>query len=317
MKLSIVIPNYNGIEYLKECLKALEEQTLKDFEIIVVDNGSTDGSVSFLKEQESIQLISFEKNQGFCKAVNAGIEAAKGEFVILLNNDTKASPNYAEELVKAIEADDRLFSVNPMMLSMANQEVIDDAGDLYCALGWAFARGKGKAATRYEKGKNIFASCGGASIYRKKVFQEIGLFDEAHFAYLEDLDVGYRALIHGYRNYYEPKAKILHAGSAASGSRYNTFKVDLSSANSVYVIGKNMPLLQFLLNLPLLLIGYTIKTLFFVRKGMGKNYIRGVFRGVGMIFKNRKHVPFRFKYFGNYLKIQWMLWVNTVLRFVG
>jgi len=318
MKTSVVIPNYNGIKFLTDCLNSLRNQTFKDFEVIIVDNGSTDGSLGVTKDFPEVRLIAFDNNTGFCKAVNEGIKASEAEYVILLNNDTKVYEDYIENLVKIMDSDSRIFSANPMMLSMNDPTLLDDAGDLYCALGWGFARGKGKKAENYNEPKQIFASCGGASIYRRKVFDEIGLFDENHFAYLEDMDVGYRALINGYRNVYEPSAKVLHVGSAVSGSRYNEFKVRLSSANSVYLIGKNMPFLQWLINLPFLFIGFNIKILFFVKKGFGGTYFKGLFRGMGMFFKNYdKHIPFRFKNLKNYLRIQVMLWVNMVLRLKG
>ncbi|MBP5298155.1 MAG: glycosyltransferase family 2 protein [Lachnospiraceae bacterium] len=318
MRASVVIPNYNGLKFLPTCLASLALQTVTDFEVIVVDNGSTDGSLEYLSKHPEVKVIAFPENTGFCKAVNEGIKASNAEYVILLNNDTKAYNTYVEYLLKAIEKDEQIFSVNPQMLSMDYPGRIDDAGDLYCALGWAFARGKGKRKELYDTPKEIFASCGGASIYRRKIFDEIGLFDETHFAYLEDLDVGYRALIHGYKNLYYPDAKVLHVGSGASGSRYNEFKVRLSSANSVYVIGKNMPLLQWVINLPFLFIGFNIKILFFIRRGLGGTYFKGLFRGMGMVLKHYdKHVPFRFRHMKNYLRIQVMLWVNMVLRLKG
>lgn len=273
MKATVVIPNYNGIRYLRDCLDALRKQSSQDFSVLVVDNGSTDGSYELLKEYPEVQKLRFEENKGFCAAVNAGIKMAESEYVILLNNDTQVREGFVEALVSAMEQDPKIFSVNAKMLNMQKPELMDDAGDFYCALGWAFARGKGKPAKDYTARCSIFAACGGASIYRKAVFDEIGFFDEMHFAYLEDLDIGYRARIHGYRNLYEPRAEVLHAGSGFSGSRYNTFKVKLSSANSVYVIGKNMPLLQILINLPFLLAGFVIKILFFLLKGLDRKSV--------------------------------------------
>ena len=138
-----------------------------------------------------------------------------------------------------------------------------------------------------------------------------------HFAYLEDLDIGYRAKIHGYRNYFAPDAVVHHAGSASSGSRHNAFKVDLSSKNSVYVIYKNMPLLQQVINLPFFMAGYFVKWLFFLRKGLGRNYVKGVFTGIKRNFDKeaRKHkVKFKWAYLFNYFRIQWELWKNVILR---
>ena len=216
-----------------------------------------------------------------------------------------------------MEAYPMAFSAGAKMVDMKNPQVIDDAGDFYCALGWAFARGTGKEAKKYTKIVEVFSSCAGAAIYRKSVFEKIGLFDELHFAYLEDLDIGYRAKIYGYSNYFSPKALVKHAGCASSGSRHNAFKVDLSSKNSVYVIYKNMPLLQILINLPFLVPGYLIKWLFFIKKGLGKNYFTGVLKGIKWSFSKeaKKHkVKFRFSHLKNYILIQLELWKNIFLR---
>lgn len=320
MKATVVIPNYNGIRYLKDCLDALRKQSSQEFDVLVVDNGSTDGSFELLMEYSEVKKLRFEENKGFCGAVNAGIQMAESEYVILLNNDTQVRADFVKALIAAIEQDPKIFSVSAKMLNMQKPELVDDAGDLYCAFGWAFARGKGKPAKDYAACCSIFSACGGAAIYRKSVFDEIGLFDEKHFAYLEDLDLGYRARIHGYRNLYEPRAEVLHAGSGFSGSRYNAFKVNLSSANSVYVIGKNMPLLQILVNLPFLIIGFVIKILFFLLKGLGITYIKGLGRGFTLCFSKEgraRRVRFGWKHLGNYFLIQLELWWNILLRFIG
>lgn len=320
MKVTVVIPNYNGIRYLKGCLDSLQTQTAEDFSVLVVDNGSTDGSYELLEQYPEITGIRFEENRGFCAAVNAGIAAADSEYVILLNNDTQVKERFVEKLTEAIEKDPGVFSVSAKMLDMNRPELMDDAGDLYCALGWAFSRGKGKPAGDYTACCSIFSACGGAAIYRKAVFDRIGMFDEKHFAYLEDLDVGYRARIYGYRNRYEPGAEVLHAGSGFSGSRYNEFKVNFSSANSVYVIGKNMPILQILINLPFLLTGFGVKILFFSLKGLGITYIKGLGRGIAFCFTKEgrsRRVRFKWKHLGNYFFIQLELWWNILLRFIG
>lgn len=319
MKATIVIPNYNGIAYLQKCLASLRQDLAQDpAPVIVVDNGSTDGSREWIEENcPEAELIALPENTGFPAAVNLGIRRAETPYVILLNNDTEVRPGFTRALVDAIEADSRLFSVSAAMLDMKEETLLDNAGDLYCALGWAFARGKGKPAAAYEKPAAVFSACAGAAIYRRAVFEQIGFFDELHFAYLEDVDIGWRARIYGYRNAYEPAAKVLHAGSGASGSRYNAFKAGLSSTNSVYIIWKNMPLLQWLLNLPLLLFGFLVKYLFYVKKGMCGIYRKGCFSGLCRCFskEGRKHrVRFSFAHLGHYICIQGMLWVNLIRR---
>ncbi len=321
IKSTVVIPNYNGIAYIENCLDSLlaDEHACR---ILVIDNHSTDGSLEILRDRfledkyPMLQVIECNENTGFCKAVNLGIEESKTEYVILLNNDTTVEKGFVKALEDSMDRHTDAFSVGAKMVDMKNPALLDDGGDFYCALGWAFAGGKGKPAEKYNRERKVFSACAGAAIYRKSVLDEIGLFDENHFAYLEDLDIGYRAKIYGYNNYFTPDALVYHAGSAASGSRHNAFKVDLSSKNNMYVIYKNMPLLQWLFNLPLLVLGCVVKWLFFIRKGLGGNYRKGVFAGIKRNFTKeaRKHkVKFEFKHLPAYLKIQWELWKNLFM----
>ena len=322
MKSTVVIPNYNGVEYLKECICSLMEQKNKDFAICVVDNGSKDESVLWLKENfPSVQIIELKENTGFCHAVNVGIKACKTKYVILLNNDTVVLTDFVAYLEKAMEKEKNTFSVSAKMLDMHNPSLLDGAGDLYCALGWAYARGKGREAVKYyTEREEIFSACGGAVIYKKDILEEIGYFDENHFAYLEDCDLGYRAQIFGYRNYYTPKAVVYHAGSGVSGSRHNEFKVNLSSRNSIYLIYKNMPVIQQVLNLPFLIPGFLVKYLFFLKKGLGHTYSKGLWKGIKLSISEegrKRKVSFSWSRLLNYFRIQGKLWINTVRRFIG
>ena len=316
-EVSVVIPNYNGIAYLDGVLASLEHQTIKDFEVIVVDNGSTDGSTSFIDANYPwVHVIGLSDNFGFSKAVNEGIYASRAPYVLLLNNDTEVETDFVEEMLSAIKRHKKAFSCSARMIQFFDRDKLDDAGNYYNALGWAFARGKGRDIHTYEKEEKIFAACAGAAIYRKKIFEKIGYFDEEHFAYLEDTDVGYRARIYGYENWYAPKAKVYHVGSGTSGSRYNQFKTRYSSRNNVYLIYKNMPILQIILNLPLLACGFAIKILFFFMKGMGREYLAGIKNGI-QISKRERKVPFSMKNLPNYGKIQIELWVNMIRRLFG
>ena len=218
MKTTIIIPNYNGLSFMEPCFEALEKQTTKDFKILVVDNGSTDGSVEWLKERE-IPSIFLPENTGFSGAVNVGIRAADTPYVILLNNDTKVAPHYVEALERAMDRSEKIFSVSSKMIQMYHPDLMDDAGDMYSVLGWAFQRGVGRPEKLYKKSCRVFTACAGAAIYRREVFETIGYFDEMHFAYLEDIDVGYRAKIYGYDNVFCPEAVVYHVGSGTSGSK--------------------------------------------------------------------------------------------------
>lgn len=315
MEVSVVIPNFNGIAFLDSVFASLEGQTLSNFEVILVDNGSTDGSCSFVTANYPwVHLIELSENFGFCGAVNAGIRAAKAPYVLLLNNDTEVKEDFVEEMLAAIRRHKNAFSCGARMVQYHDRDRLDDVGNYYCALGWSFARGRGKDIHAYETEDKIFSACAGAAIYRKKIIEKIGYFDEEHFAYLEDTDIGYRARIYGYENWYAPKAIVYHVGSGTSGSRYNQFKTRYSSRNNIYLIYKNMPLLQIILNLPFLAVGFLIKFLFFAVKGMGKEYAAGIKNGFSISMKNKK-VPFRIKHLPNYCKIQLELWINIIRRF--
>ena len=318
MKTTVVIPNYNGKQYLAACLKSLEESEEKRPDVLVVDNGSADGSDREAEEAFPwVRLIRFPENRGFDAAVNEGIRQSRTPYVFLLNNDTIVRPGCISALEARMDREKELFSVSARMVDMKDPSVMDGAGDLYSALGWAYAVGKGKPAARYEKPVRIFSACAGAAIYRRSMLERTGLFDELHFAYLEDVDLGYRARILGFENAYEPSAVVLHAGSATSGSRYNEFKIRYSARNNVYLIYKNMPALQILLNSPLLAAGFAVKLLFFLKKGYGRAYAEGLREGLVLCASpegRARRVWFKGGNPGNYIRIQAQLWINIFRR---
>ena len=236
--------------------------------------------------------------------------------MLLLNNDTEVEKDFVNEMLSAIKRHSNAFSCAGKMVQFNDRDKLDDAGNYYCALGWAFARGKGKSIHTYDQEEQVFATCAGAAIYRREFLDKTGYFDEEHFAYLEDLDVCYRARIMGYENWYAPKAVVYHVGSGTSGSRYNQFKTRYSSRNNIYLIYKNMPVLQIILNLPFMIPGFVVKILFFTLKGMGREYLAGIKNGFQISKKDRK-VRFSIKNLPNYLKIQLELWVNIIRRFRG
>jgi hypothetical protein len=319
-KSTVVIPNYNGIKYIETCLDSIYGGTVRDVEIIVVDNASTDGSMEIVRDKfPKVNLVVNDENKGFSYAVNQGIKLSRTPYVILLNNDTRVDFSFIHELEKIMDNDKagKIFSASAKLVSLYDKDKVDDAGDYYCALGWAFARGKGKNPKIYNKNCDIFAACAGAAIYRRELFTDdkVGLFDEEHFAYFEDIDIGYRALLHGYKNKFASAAVVYHAGSATSGSRYNSFKTKLASRNSVYIIYKNMPILQIIINLPFLIVGFLIKTLFFIKKGMGTEYVTGLWNGIKLSSSKagKAHKQkFSVENIGKYIKIQLFLWINII-----
>ena len=317
MEASIIIPNYNGANYINECIDSLKSQEYRDFEIIVVDNDSKDSSADIVeKDYPDVRLKRLDQNYGFSRAVNEGLRMSKAPFVILLNSDTKADPGFVGALVSAIKNDDGIFSVASKMIQMKRPEKLDGAGDLYSAFGWAYARGKGRSSAGYTKAAKVFSACGGAAIYRRSILDEIGWFDEFHFAYLEDTDIGYRARIMGYKNIYCPGAKVYHVGSGATGSRYNDFKIRISARNNMYVIMKNMPVPQIIVNLPFLLLGFTIKAMFFILIGHGRAYLSGLKRGY-ILCRDARKFPYSSRNLKNYFIIQLELWLNLFRRLPG
>ncbi len=302
---TVIIPNYNGRAFLEPCLEALGRQICREFELLVVDNGSTDDSVEWLKER-GIPAICLKENTGFSGAVNVGILQAKTPYVLLLNNDTEPEPEFVGELLRSIRRSKKIFAVSSKMIQFYNRDLMDDAGDMYSVVGWAYQRGVGQSSAGYNRPCQVFSACAGAAIYRRKVFETIGYFDEKHFCYLEDIDVCWRAKIFGYHNLYCPTAVVYHVGSGTSGSKYNEFKVKLAARNNIYLNYKNMPWPQLGLNALFLAAGIGVKYGFFKGIGFEKAYAEGVKEGFATMRSCQK-VTFNRKHLTNYLAIQWEL----------
>lgn len=318
IKTTVVIPNLNGSEYISNCLKSVFNSDT-EVAVTVVDNGSSDGSVeTVMKDFPQVNLIRLDENTGFCHATNLGIASSETEYVMFLNNDTVVNKDSIGILENFLDTNPKAFSAQALMVQLKDSSKVDSAGDYYCALGWAYGRGKDKPVTKYRTGSSkVFSGCGGACLYRKSILDNIGYLDENHFAYLEDVDLGYRALLTGYANYVCYDSVIMHAGSGFSGSRHNEFKVGLSAKNSIYLIYKNQPILQILINLPFLIIGYAIKLLFFISKGLGKTYLQGIAAGIKLSFSDsgKPHrVKFVFNRLKSYIKVQFLLWINIFRR---
>lgn len=317
--ISVIIPNYNGEKFIANCLDSILIQSFFEFgkmEVIVVDDCSNDHSVNIIKTYKNVTLLENPINSGFDKSVNQGIRASSGKYCLLLNNDVVVDQEFAKYLYLQIDENPNVFSVSSKMIRFYEREKLDDAGDFYNILGWGYKRGDGKRLSSYDKPTSIFSTCAGAGIYRRSVLDEIGLFDEVFFAYMEDVDISYRGLIYGYKNYYQPKAICYHIGSAttAEGQKYSPFKVQISARNNIYVAYKNMPILQLIINSPFLMFGFLIKYLLFLKRGYGKDYTSGIKEGLKTLGKIDK-VPFRLKNIGHYFFIEIQLLIN-VFRFL-
>lgn len=301
-------------------------QDFNDYEIVVIDDCSKDSAFELCKDKYKnsevvpIKFIRRPQNGGFCACVNDGIVNSDGKYILLVNNDTEADKSLISKLYQAINNKRYVFSVGARMIQLHNKELLDDTGDLYCSLGWAFAPAKDKAVTSYNKRCQVFACCGGCAIYRRDLLLNLGMFDDNHFAYLEDIDIGYRAKLHGYINMYEPEAIVYHAGSGVSGSRHNDFKVRLAAQNSIYLIYKNMAAWQILLNLPQLILGILVKYIYFSRKKLGVSYMQGLRKGFVLCHSKkaaRKRVDFSKIPLGRVIFIEMELLVNSIRRITG
>lgn len=319
MKASIIIPNLNGASWLRDSIESVWAQTERDFELIVVDNGSEDESLVIARGyvgRERYALVENGRNTGFSAAVNTGIRMAKGEYVVLFNNDAFAEPDWLARLIAAADAEPRAFAVQSLMIRHFERELCDDAGDYVTVFGWACKRGDGRYWRRYTRPCRIFSACGGASLYRKSVLDKIGLFDESFFAYFEDVDISWRANSLGYKNLYCPDAKCYHICGATTGAvRYNDFKSVQSGRNSILLPYKNMPVGMFALNFLPLAFGYLLKILVFSLRGFSRPYLQGA-REALRVLPTLQKPKFRWKNLPNYLLIE--LWLCAdAFRYVG
>jgi len=255
-KVSVVILNWNGRRYLDDCLTALRAQTHTDHEVILVDNGSTDGSADWVAERFSwVRLICNETNVGFAAGNNQAIRSTEAEFVATLNNDTRVAPGWLTALVETAESDPTVGMVSSKMLFADRPDTINSAGIALDLAGIAWDRLGGATDDPGENAPvEVFGPCAGAALYRRAMLDQIGLLDEDFFAYLEDVDLAWRARLAGWRCLYAPAARVYHAHSA-TGVEGSPFKSRLLGRNKVWLIAKNYgPTRQLLAYLPIIVL---------------------------------------------------------------
>lgn len=244
-KVAVVIPNWNGLKWLAPCLQSLRQQSYRDFKTIVVDNGSTDGSVAFLRDQfPDVILCPLPQNLGFAAGMNVGLRMSLDtDYVAALNNDTVADPDWLAALIAVLEAHPKAGAAASLMLSMDDPQIVDTAGDGYGWTGLAFKLGSGQPCSDVPNAPYaVFGASAGACLYRTEMLQEIGLFDESYFAYMEDVDLAMRAQLAGWACMAVPGSTVRHAGAASSGGGPSAFSVRLTTRNLFVTILKNVPL---------------------------------------------------------------------------
>lgn len=270
-RVSVIIVNYNGQGLIKDCLKAAERQSFKDFKVVVVDNGSSDGSLldirRFLEESpigSSVKLVPLEQNLGFAGGNGEGLKHADGEYIALLNNDAAPDKNWLGELVMAMDSNPEV-GICASKLIIYGSDTIDSAGDGFSTSLKGFKRGTDEKAFLYNKREFVFGACAGAALYRRKMIEEIGFLDEDFFLIHEDTDLNFRAQLSGWKVMYVPTAIVDHKVSSTIG-KMSPMAVYYSVRNSEFVKIKNIPLSLFLRCLPVVILGMVSEFIYFAAR---------------------------------------------------
>lgn len=253
-RVSVIVVNWNGRQFLGKCLHSVLAQTYADYDVVVVDNASSDGSPELIRRDfPSVVLIVNERNLGFAAATNTGIRSTSGEYVATINNDAQADPEWLAEVVEAMNSDDSVGMVASKMLFHDRPQVLNSTGiSLDCA-AIAWDRRGGAVDDPSESSRvEVFGPSAGAALYRRKMLEDVGLFDEDFFMYLEDVDLAWRARLRGWKCIYTPSARVLHvhSGSSLEGSAFKNYHL---GRNKIWTIIKNYPSPQCFYFLPLIL----------------------------------------------------------------
>jgi GT2 family glycosyltransferase len=287
---TVVIPTLRGRRWLPDCIAALRQQTFRDFEIIVVDNASEDGTAEWLTHQPDLRVIRNAQNVGFAAACNQGIQASKSPLIAVLNDDTQPEPRWLESLVNAMRAGDgrRIGACASLLLFAERPSVVQSAGIAVdrAAIAWDRLRGYPADAAVVQRAGEVFGASAGAALYRRAMLDEVGLFDERFFAYLEDVDLAWRAQRAGWRCLYVPAARALHRTSATSGEG-SAMKYRLLGRNKVWLVAKNARWLD----LPLVMLLDSVITIYAGLQRRNWHHLAGRWEGIRQImvtFKQRQ-----------------------------
>lgn len=301
---TIIIVNWNGRPLLSECLCRLQKQSFTNYNIAVVDNGSNDGSASFVSSAyPKAELIANTHNLGFARANNMAIRNCRSKYIALINNDAFAEPDWLENLVKALEDNPEAGMAASKLLLHDTPEIIDRAGDGYSNAGAGILLGRGKRAVNYNKGAWIFGACAGAALYRTDMFTKIGLFDEDYFLLYEDVDLSFRAQLAGYKCIYVPEAIAYHKSSKTIG-KDSEVSVYYGHRNLEWTYIKNMPKKLILRTLIPHCLYIVFSFCFFAFKGHAGIYLKSkldALAGFKKAIKKRKHVQAHRKVSSNYI----------------
>ncbi|MHC4105542.1 MAG: glycosyltransferase family 2 protein [Planctomycetota bacterium] len=291
--ITIIIVNWNGKNLLAECLDGIRRQSFRHFSTILVDNGSNDGSIDFVRQNyPEVRLITLKENLGFAVANNIALRTVQSRYAALLNNDAVPHTLWLEKLAGSLEAHPEAGLAGSKMLFSHNPAIIDRAGDCYTKAGTALLRGRAKPANNFNKPEWIFGACAGAALYRTRMLADIGLFDEDFFLLYEDVDLCFRAQLRGYKCLYVPDAIVYHKAGSSIGDD-SPISVYYSHRNLEWVYIQNMPsslIKKTILNH----LVYTIAAfIFFVARGRATDFIRAkwhALKGLKRAIKKRGQI---------------------------
>jgi GT2 family glycosyltransferase len=295
MMITVIIVNWNGGEMLAECLRRLKAQTIQPARVLVVDNASSDGSVTGAgKLTDDATVLRMNANLGFAAGNNRALAECDTEFVALLNPDAFPEPDWLERLLAAARLNADVAAFGSRQLCHDNPEVLDGIGDNYHISGLAWRERYG--IRQREKDlvpREIFSPCAAAALYRRQAVVDAGGFDEDFFCYLEDVDLGFRLRLAGHKAMYVPYAVVHHVGSASAGGQWNDFTVYHGFRNPVWVFIKNMPGILFWLLLPLHIALNMASVLLFSMRGQGRVILKAkkdAFRGISRMWRKRRDI---------------------------
>ncbi len=280
---SVLIVNYNGGALLQRAIDSLKRQTYRGFEVILIDNASTDGSVDALDTDglPALTLMRESENHGFARGNNLAAARAKGQWLALLNPDAEAAPDWLERIAEASHAHPACKAFASAQLALGNETLLDGAGDAYLIFGFPWRGGFGRPSTELPRSDGwCFSGCGAAAIYDAALFRKLGGYDERFFCYCEDVDLGFRLQLTGHDCLFVRKAIVRHVGSAISG-RASAFSTYHGTRNRLWAYVKNMPLAVLLLTLP----GHVMLTLYILARNSFSPRFLPMLRGLidGMI----------------------------------
>lgn len=289
--ISILTVNYNGIQHLKDCFESIFNQTFLDYEVVMVDNGSKDESVDFVRKNfPKVKIVIAGKNLGFAGGNNFGLKYCEGEHIFFLNNDVKVAPEALAELNKIISTNNHYQIFAPFLISLPHPDKADSAGDGVYTWGPVYSH-TGYPISQFLQQREVASACGGAALYARSVLNEIGVFDEDFFLNFEDLDLGFRARHAGYRTLFLPSVKVFHKGSATLGGKKSYLSTYYSERNYLWFIIKNFPGFSFIRFIPSILFVKIARLISMTLHGQLKAYIYGnldSFRGIPKMWRKRR-----------------------------